>query len=327
MKFQQYKITILAFIVTLSVTQLIIASNLSEIEIITSKENIELGEPFVLLITGKYKEPQISQETGEPLPYKTINNWKLEVNENNSGKKYEYPLQIPLKMDIQNSEGTEYSTTMLLFCYLKEEKGKLTNKIIFPEEGNYTICFTNTEIFKSNQLNIEVSYSFLGEKAISLLSSAENYAYLMGGVCKRSEEKERQAKIKEVVQQCDGSVIADFGSARLGVEIFNEFQTKYPSYEKFKMAKTQDQVQEPLFDEAYLYLTKAASLPDEFPIRKEVLFQLSTVEYINDNFDRAKLILDELVAKYPNSEYGQKAFEAKVELQELQERETARIVD
>jgi hypothetical protein len=59
-------------------------------------------------------------------------------------------------------------------------------------------------------------------------------------------------------------------------------------------------------------------LPDELPIREEVLKELSIAEFVKGNHEKAFLLLDELGNKYPKGEHGRKASKGKQELIELQ---------
>ena len=62
-------------------------------------------------------------------------------------------------------------------------------------------------------------------------------------------------------------------------------------------------------------------MPDEWPFRPDVLRKLSRIEYINDDFDKAIKLVDEIAAKYPKHEYGKQAPSARKELEMLRKKE------
>ncbi|NLW85015.1 MAG: hypothetical protein GXY41_11540 [Phycisphaerae bacterium] len=163
---------------------------------------------------------------------------------------------------------------------------------------------------------------------MSLISDPNDYFFLgFGSRVHGEKHSETILHLEEVVRRCPETVLAKWCEARLGLEYFKDFEKKHRSIMRFRSAKTQGQIQEPLFDKAHLYLTKGAALPDDFPIREEVLLQLGVAEFINNDLIKANSILDELATKYPNSEYGKQAVKAKAELQEIQHRESVQPKD
>jgi len=153
-------------------------------------------------------------------------------------------------------------------------------------------------------------------------SDPNDYSFLLHGsdgfVYKRAE---RMSHLKAVADKCKGALLAKWCGARLGIEYFRDFHRRHPSFERFKAKRKQGAVKEPLFELAYKYLRIGAELPDEFPVREEVLYQLTRPEWIMNNYERVFSLLDELSAKYPTGRYGRRVANSRVELEELKKRE------
>ena len=49
---------------------------------------------------------------------------------------------------------------------------------------------------------------------------------------------------------------------------------------------------------------KGIDLPDEFPIREEVVYTLASIESVKGNRERAESLKDELVRKYPHGKFA-----------------------
>ena len=57
------------------------------------------------------------------------------------------------------------------------------------------------------------------------------------------------------------------------------------------------------------------------PIHEKVLYNLSILEYIKNDYEKAEILLNQLKINYPRGRYGKKAEDAKQELIKIQERE------
>jgi len=160
--------------------------------------------------------------------------------------------------------------------------------------------------------------------AINLLSDPNDYFFLEQGEDEYPEKRpESISHLQQVVDRCEGTVLAKWAASRLGLEYFQEFHKKHPSFVKFKAKHQEGQIEEPLFDQVRKYLSVGVELRDEFPIRENVLSKLVNIEFMDGNYEKAFSLLDELRTKYPDGEYGRKASGWKEELIELQKRELA----
>jgi len=301
-----------------------IAQESFSMEINTAKRQINYADPLFVNLNLRFTQSRISERTGKPLPFAEYSGWVLRVQHANEKHVSEFPLRLPLRFTLKDANGLEYVTTFMVFCDLHSERKKLIKNMIFNKPGAYTFSVMDAKKRSSNTLDILVEPSDLGQKALSILSDPNDFTFLLGGVYEKSERSRVITHLKNVVVQCDGAVLAQMASARLGLEYFKEFNKKHPSLEKFKSKLEQGQIQELLFDQAHKYLSAGYALPDELPIRDSVLGHLVETEFINGNYKKAISLVDELRTKYPDGEYGRKASmwkEELVELQELQERE------
>ena len=217
---------------------------------------------------------------------------------------------------LQGTKGLEYKGTFDIFY--DDSVG-----LVFDKPGTYNVrILSPSGKYSSNYLEIVVEPpSEAEEKALSFVAGVEDFIFLMGGLCEKGEKAKRMTKLEELVNKYGETTLAKWSAARLGIEYFKEFHKQHSSFEKFKAKKQKNEVDSSLFDKAYYYLKKGSTLPDGFSIRSEVLDNLIVTEYINDNYQEAIRLAEELESKYPYSEYGQKASRAKKELRELEEAE------
>jgi hypothetical protein len=287
------------------------------IEISTAQKRIEYGSPLVLNLRLVYQQPRMWRETGKTRQVVSLDWLDLQVQQSETEETRLFRLGRTV-FHLQGTKGLEYIGKVVLWCHVHEERGKLIKRMIFDKPGTYTFIIMDAKKRNSNTLDILIEPSDLGHKALSLLTDPNDIAFLLGGVYKSPE---RVSHLEEVVNQCEGTLLAKWCAARLGLEYFEDFHKKHPSFVKFKAKLKKGQVQEPLFDKAHMYLTAGAKLPDEFPIREKVLYQLGRTEVIKDNYEKAFSLLDEMSAKYPKGKYGKRASRGKQELQEIKKRE------
>jgi tetratricopeptide (TPR) repeat protein len=292
----------------------------ASVEISSTRTAVNIGEPLIMKLTYKFDKPQISPRTNE-----VLNNINLDIRDaffhvkgGDVDRLPRYLLFLPV-LKLQGTQGLEYSGH---FVILYDHWKKI---LMFDKPGTYTISVLTSPQHISNELAIVVeASSSLQNKAISLLSDPNDYAYMVFGSHEYANRRaERISHLRQVVEQCDGTLLAKWAAARLGLEYFEEFHKKHPSFKDFKEQWEQGGIKEPLFSRASEYLAKGAGLPDEFLIRERVLYQLSRTECIEGNYEKAFSLLDELCTKYPDGEYGKKAAGGKEELIELQRRELA----
>jgi hypothetical protein len=287
----------------------------SRIEISSKYTSIQIGEPLIFELVYIYEEPLITQANGK-IKENFIHHAYLKI-EHHEGKFLTDSFPIyPMELKLQDKPGLKYSG-QFVFLYHPSE-----NRLLFPVPGTYTVTvrgYTKT----SNPLNISVKPLLkLQKRALSFLSDPNDYRFLEYGSHEDPEKRiERVSHLKQVVEQCQGTLLSKWAAARLGLEYFKDFHKKHSSFQKFKTELQESKVKEPLFDQAYKYLSAGYALPGEFPVREQVLYELSVTEYIKDNYEKAFSLLDELSATYPTGKYGKRASSGKAELQELQERD------
>jgi hypothetical protein len=206
----------------------------------------------------------------------------------------------------------------IFYFYNRELK-----KNAFDKSGKYAVKLSVSRDCVSNILEFNViTPSPLNQKAVSILSCSADYQYMIFGHAEEAITKKSSIiNLEKVVDQCGDSFLARYSAARLGLDRFNDFQKKYPSFEKFMVKYQKDKTIEPLFDQAREYLRKGYDLPDECPIREEVLYQLGRIETIMKNYTKAISIVDELNTKYALGHYGKRAGRDKEEIIKLQQKD------
>jgi hypothetical protein len=303
----------------------VITQEPNKIIIFTKQKEIEAGEPLLFGITYIYSEPIIDPETGEPAKTAahsaSLKTYRVEGDEIRPF--WGGPLWIFITPDvlflIENST-TNYSNKFFVFSG-PSEAGR---RIITQEPGVYRIQISGWRK-NSNLITIKIKPpSKMMKKALTLLSDPNDISFLNsgGGEYEYGEKlPDRFLHLKKVVDECEGTVLSKWCAARLGIEYFKDFHNKYPSFIKFKEKREKENFIEPLFDDTVKYLERAYNLPDEFPIREEVLEKLLTVEYIKGNYDKANSLIEEAAQKYPHNKLGKNAPRSKEELLRLRQKE------
>jgi len=287
----------------------------SQIEISSKDTLLQVGDPLTLRLVYKYEKPLIKPATGE-IAKSLLHHAHLKV-EDPEGR---FPMNrfpiFPMNLTSKNNLGLEYEG-QFAFLYHPGEK-----RVLFPVPGTYTVTVRGYTMI-SNPLSITVKpASDLQKRALFLLSDPNDYSFLEHGAHEDPNKRSlRISRLRQVVEQCEGTIYAKWAAARLGLEYFEDFHKKHPSFIKFKAELQKNQVEEPLFGKAHLYLTAGAELPDEFPIREKVLFQLGRTEFIKNNYEKVLSLIDEMVAKYPKGEYGKRASGGREELQRIKKRQ------
>jgi len=313
------KVTIMILILTMLLTNMSFSTEPYTMKIDGLQKQLKVGEPLLIKLIYHYQEPKISTTTGDIKRSLRMQGLHLQVRSGTEETEKTYKI-MPTKLTLQGTQGLEYKGLVNIFYDFSRRK------LIFDQLGTYYVRVLNAQkALSSNSLEVLVlPASYSEKKAFSILSDPNDFTFLLGGVYEKSERTRVISHLKNVVDQCEGTFLAKMASARLGLEYFDQFHEKHPSFEKFKSKHEQGQIQEPLFDQAHKYLSSGYALPDEFPIRESVLGRLCKTEFINGNYKKAISLVDELRTKYPDGEYGRKASmwkEELVELQELQERE------
>ena len=315
------KARIMTLVLTLLLPNMSFATESYTMKIAGLQNQLKVGEPLLINLIYHYQEPQVSPTTGEIERSARMRGLHLQVRSGTEETEKTYKITPTWTwLTLQGKQGLEYSGLINIFYDFS------STKLIFDQSGTYSIRVLNAQkTLSSNSYDVVVlPPSHLEKKALSILSDPNDFTFLLGGVYEKSERSRVIAHLKNVVVQCNGTLLAKMAAARLGLDYFKEFHKKHPSFEKFKSKLEQGQIQEPLFDQAHKYLSAGYALPDELSIRDSVLGHLVETEFINGNYKKAISLVDELRTKYPDGEYGRKASmwkEELVELQELQERE------
>ena len=161
-------------------------------------------------------------------------------------------------------------------------------------------------------------------KAVSLLTDPNDFRglrYGFGGYYLKEKQTEVMLHLKKVIEQCEKTVLAKWCAARLGLEYFKEFQDEHTSFIHYSEKRQKYLINGALFKQAHKYLKIGAKLPDEFPIREEILKELGIAEYTKGNHEKLVSLLDELGTKYPKGKHGRKASQMKKEFLGIQKRE------
>lgn len=308
----QLVIAVMSLVLSTAVTS---QAKPSQIEISSKNTLLQVGDPLTLRLVYKHEKPLIRPATGEIVQsFPHYAHLKVEHSESRFSMN-RFPI-FPTDLTLKDNLGLEYDG-QFVSLYHRGEK-----RILFPVPGTYTVTVRGYTMI-SNSLTITVGpASELQKRAFSSLSDPNDYSFLEYGAHEDPNKRSlRISRLRQVVEQCEGTIYAKWAAARLGLEYFEDFHRKHPSFIKFKAELQKNQVVEPLFDKAHMYLTLGAKLPDEFPIREKVLYQLGRTEVIKDNYKKAFSMLDELAAKYPKGKYGKRASRAKQELQRVKKRE------
>ena len=311
------------------------ANTPTSVEITSPKTTIDIGEPLILKLTYKFEEPQMNAETGDihsgirhnSCPLIELkdadNDWLINFPDFNSfdfekeGVKY-FPLELQsLNLNVQDEQGLEYSGYFLI-SYNHYKKG-----LTFDEPGKYRICVISTanKIF-SNVVDLQITSQMQEEKCALLDPNGCDFLMGINRDWELFKDPNYRSKImmnlKNIVEQCPNSLWSKLAAARVGLESFYDAEVK-----RTEARRTKRKLTEPLYQEAKVYLQIGLNLPDDFPIRQEILYRLIEIEGENKNYSQALSYVDELGAKYPKGKYGKEAASGKAEVLELQKRELA----
>ncbi len=318
MKIQKKYMFLSVLFLFLSVYVLASEANKPKVEIKAYSSEIKIGEPLILEIRAISKTPNINPETKEIITSGGISSPYLIINKKGQKEeiKYEYQLNTihkPFPIFEKGNKGLEYTGTFIAF-YNQNKK-----ELLFNEPGDYSCRFEST-IDKLESNTVEITVKPAGnqeEKTMSILTGKYDKMILeMPEGIDNTILKEDPGvlnRFEQIIEQCGDTMIAKIAAAQLGIMYFKDFHEKYFSFEDFREEYKTGNVQEPLFEKSLKYLTIGSQLPDEFPIRQEVLFQLSRIEFMQNNLDKSISLIDEIASKYPNTEYGKQAIKAQQE--------------
>jgi hypothetical protein len=283
-----------------------LATGPSAMEISASRTHIKVGEPLLISLTYSYQEPRISEVTKKISTLVWLRNFRLrvqDVNDNASQKTFGL---MPIRLTLQGTEGLEYKGTFNVFY--DDSVG-----LVFEQPGTYNVqILSPSGKLSSNSIEIVVEPpSEAEEKALSFFAGVEDFAFMMGGIFKSPTTV---SHLEQVAEKCGDTMLGKWSAARLGIEEYNEWEDKYRDESKqFIFRYRRGEIKEPLFEKSYVHLIKAMELPDEFPIRQEVLYHLIGVELIKGNNAAVLAYANELSQKYPKGEFGKRISIAKLQ--------------
>ena len=276
---------------------------------------IKVGEGLILNVTYNFEEPKILPSSGDTIPSIVLDNLFLKV-ENKADGSSELVYIPKVCVFLEDTQGLIYKGETIIWYNLQNRS------LVFDSEGSFSVRLLVNEKLKSNILSIEVITPETKEKeALSLLSNPDDFIFLLGGVCEKGQKIERINNLERIINQCDGTMLANWSAARLGIETEKELEKKYPDGETFMAQYRFGQIQEPLVEKAFTYLSTARDLPDAFPIREEVLYRSISIAILREEYNEALAFCDDLLEKYPKGVYGKRGSKAKEEIERLKERE------
>jgi hypothetical protein len=285
----------------------------------TETDTIRVGDPLVCTLTYLYET-----DSNAP-PNEVLHRARVDILDSNDHPVGKGHFVFPSLVLRGRKEGLlAYSGNFSLFWNFRTKEG-----LIFDEPGRYRIVLPREADLDEESckplITVVKPASRAGLQALALLSDPNDYAFLELGAHDYPERRpERIANLSRVADKHPHSVLGKWCASRLGVEYFEDFHQKHPSFQEFKAKYRDGKIEEPLFDRAWMYLDMGTGLRDEFTIRENVLYLLSTAEIIKGNYKKAGSLLDELAAKYPHGEYGKRATRAKAELLSIKKEEGKR---
>ena len=313
-------------------------SNLLSVEVFCPQKQIRIGEPLFVQLTCIFKEQQ-KKPNSEDVFSSISQNVDILIEFTDSDKKwlnellsehpdadfslipgnkesinwYPFHLQgnIPETLNNEDETGLRYSSYFLVYYnpYKKD--------LIFDKPGTYKICGLSfdTDFVVSNPLEITVSSETIKDEY--KLEDPNYCDFLMGRENNLYENSDFHFKmisnLKRIVNDQPDSLIANLAAARIGMELYREYEQKRIDY---RLGNTNTLKQ--LWAESVPYLEKGLKLPDDFLIREKILFSLaeSEIEIGEKDYTKAISYLEELSTKYPNGRFGKSAVSGIEEVKE-----------
>lgn len=276
--------------------------DLLEMEISTQQKSIRVGEPLIFGLTYKFRKPQLSRQANEV--FTTIRHEAFVRIEDQTGTIVlsQYTLR-PSTLLLRGTSGLEYSAKFVLL-YDFSKKGP-----IFKNPGVYAIQVFVSKDYVSNSFKVAVEEAFqLEDRGLSLLSSFDDYALLQFGLYEDTDKRAKaMAHLSSLAEECGDTLLAKWARGRLGLEYYKDFHEQHPTFGRLSPEQQKVAVEDEVFEKTIMSLSKATALPDEFPLREEILYRLYAAESMSGNDERAASLMDELAAKYPHGKYARMA--------------------
>jgi len=167
------------------------------------------------------------------------------------------------------------------------------------------------------------------QKAISLLTDPEDLFFIYFGShrnTKIADNEKTLMRLKQVVEECQGTTLSQLSAARLGLKYMKDFRNDhsriYANRDKKNNTFLQNDTQ---YNKACEYLAIGRRLPDAFMIREEVLWQSAMTEIMTGDLQKVHSLFDELNLKHPLGRYSKKASKGRKELIKFQQKEKSAI--
>jgi len=291
-----------------------------EVEIAVEDRKIKVGEPLMVEVSLLWDEERTGKKIREEISSNFLLIIRPEATESSSAESGVAGLG---RFRLQEDLRIRYSGNALVFYdFLKE-------RLVFPDHGRYVI---EGQAWgrAAEAVTIEVGPAGEAERcALELITEPNDYMVLYRGEALfYGVENERRARAKAIetfkkaFQQCEDSVIARWGAARVGIELVNQLRRKYPRKMESIKAHVAGKIREPLVEAAHNYLLAGLGLPEnlELPdegvnMREEALFSMITAAEWKGNYEKCLAYVDELGEKYPEGKYGRRASQLRSEIE------------
>ena len=295
-------------------------------EITALNPEIRIGGPLIIKVRYRLAEPCVDVETGQIRGGIRAVAWPLfEVKDRDRAWISGYPDAELLKPDGQEAEyyglsqlypagaGMEDANELWYSVHHVIGYNRWKGGPIFDQPGPYKVCIMTQEALWSNIIEVRVSAEIAQEECV--LPDSNTYNFLVG-VDERSQvcRAKMMSHLEALVEECPDSVLAKWAAARLGLECFDDADKQ-----KYKARREKRTVDVAIWENARRHLEKGWQLPDDFFIRYAVLGRLVEIEYAREDYSKALLYVDELLAKYPKGRHGKKAAKYRKEILRLRD--------
>jgi hypothetical protein len=233
------------------------------------------------------------------------------MKKDNEGTEYYCTSLSPNTLKLWDNKGFTYGNYFIIFM------NNVKQNIIFEEPGKYRVRLFVDKNYFSDVLNINVIPTDSTVNDHCILSDPNEYHFLMGSNIEIENRSKVMLHLKKLVKQCDQTLFSKWIAAQLGIEYYIAADC-----EKVNARREKKEVREDIFDQAIKYLSIATELPDDFPIREEVLYRLAEIEIEKHNYFKSLSYIEELGNKYPLGKYGKNASRHKNKIMKMQEKES-----
>jgi hypothetical protein len=270
-----------------------------QVEITATPSDTRVGDPVTLQVNCKFAEPQVKHTDRSIILTTRLQDIKIEIRRN--GKRVAFLPVLPDALRLQDKDGREYSTTLVLFY------DHYSKKLIFDSPGQYVVA---AMMEKEDKASVTIAVSQAGPESQRLPSELlQPMDFLLLEVGSSEDEKTRAEAVSRLVQLSDrypNTKIGRWAGARVGMEFYEAYalQLQQKGTPGEKELRSFGLSKEELFDRADRYLQRAKELEDSFPLREESLFLLAMVKSAKGDSQSADALIEELRVKYPLGRFG-----------------------